>query len=91
MVRMAMVLAVALVMVVGCGGKPELTAADVKEMGQDRARALLECQATKVAEKKGPFAGAEYVNDKLAKARKEGGPPVQVILWREGYKCPEYL
>jgi hypothetical protein len=86
-----MVLAVALVILVGCGGTPELTGADVKEMGQDRADALLECQATKVAEEKGPFTGAEYVNDKWAKARKEGGPPIQVILWREGYECPEYL
>jgi hypothetical protein len=39
MVRLANVLAVALV-VVGCGGTSELTDADVKEMGQDRAGAL---------------------------------------------------
>ena len=42
MVRKAMVLAVALIIVVGCGGTPELTGADVKEMGQDRANALLQ-------------------------------------------------
>jgi hypothetical protein len=88
---MAIVLAVTLVIVVGCGETPELTGADVKEMGQDRANALLECQATKVAKERGPFAAEEYMNDKLAKALKEDGPPVQVILWREGYKCPEYL
>jgi hypothetical protein len=91
MVRMTVVLAVALVIVVGCGGTPELTGADVKEMGQERAITLLECQATKVAKEMGPFAAEEYVIDKSAKARKEDGPPVQVILWRVGYKCPEYL
>jgi len=87
---MAIVLAVAL-LVVGCGGTSELSDADVKEMGQDRAGALLECQATKVANEMGPVAAQEYVNDKWAKTRKEDGPPIQVILWREGYECPEYL
>jgi hypothetical protein len=54
-----MVLALALVIVVGCGGTPELTGADVKEMGHDRAIALLECQATKVAKERGPAAAED--------------------------------
>jgi hypothetical protein len=74
-----------------CGAAPELTNADVSEMGQDRALALLDCQMGKVVEDKGREAGQKYVEDEFADtfSQGDGGDTLQVRLWEEGYTCEE--
>ncbi len=70
-----------------CGAAPELTNADVDEMGQDRALALLECQIGKVYQEKGPEAGEEFYLEEFGSL--QDGETLQVRLWEEGYTCEE--
>ncbi len=98
--RLAMCLLVCFGMV-ACGEDEALTQAQVEAMSDQEAMALLNCQMEQVAAEKGERAAADYLiglmtgggtgEKEVMDALKEGGPSFQVLLWEEGYTCPELV
>jgi hypothetical protein len=84
-----MLIVVALV-AASCGNTPQLTEEHMQRMSDADAMSLLQCQSEKVYDEMGGTKGNEYMTDIVEKSVKEGGPTLQIVLWREGYTCDEW-
>lgn len=93
--RRSLLVLLVFVFLVGCGSTEssteKLTQARLDAMSDEEALALLECQTRKVVEDKGQEEGTKYASDLLMKTIEEDGPPLQAILWEEGYTCEELI
>lgn len=87
---MLAVLLSAAFLLAGCGGET-LTNERVREMGDEEALRMLDCQMQKAAEDLGQEEAVDRYAEDLIGSEGEGGDVIQVILWNDGYRCPEYL
>ena len=91
--RLLGTLAVAAVILAGCGGAEDITAGQVEALGDDQALALLDCQLRLAADDMGQQEAVDYSVDLMEQGMEAGDTePIQVTLWNEdGYRCPEFL
>ena len=90
-------LLVAVLLIAGCASSDPLTEAEVDDMNDSEASAMLQCQTQKVIDDKGQEAGMDHVaelwNAAIAEkqdgADGDSGKTVQVALSEEGYNCEE--
>jgi hypothetical protein len=85
------VLAAATLLLAGCGGTQDITAAQVRAMSDEEAIALLDCQMRKAADDLGQQEAVDRYGDALVDSVENDGEPLQLILWDDGYRCPEMV
>ena len=85
------VLLVAAFLLAGCGSDETLTNEQVEAMSDEEALSMVDCQMQKATEDLGQREAVDRYADALIGGTEEDGDILPVILWNDGYRCPEYL